>query len=265
LLAAVESRTGALPETYRQAYLAVDRAEFVRQVDRAHAWRNAPLPLSTPHGPEIPSVDELVARYGSYEAALFSSAFSGATATISGPSIYAVSFGLLELQAGDRLLELGTGTGYGAALASEIVGAEGLVTTLEVDPVLVQAARERLASRSNVRVVHADGLASGARVALHTKVYVAFAVQQVPDALLESLPEGGVLIAPVGAKLGGPLPPDAPITKNPARDAQERFAQLRAAGIGQTVMRYRRRKGRLECDATIPALYVTARPMIAAQ
>lgn len=132
LVAAIEARLGsALPDPYKRAFLAVDRARYVRDVDRAYAWRDIPLPLDTPHGPSSPSVDELIAQHGSYEAALFSSAFVGVVATISAPGIYAASFGLLGLGQGHRLLELGSGTGYGAALAAEVVGPRGSVTTID--------------------------------------------------------------------------------------------------------------------------------------
>jgi protein-L-isoaspartate O-methyltransferase len=266
LIAAMEARIGSpIPERHRRAYLTVDRARHVRDVDRAHAFRDLPLPLDTPHGPSVPSVDELIALHGSYEAALFGPAFAGVAATISGPSIYTASFTMLGLDEGDRMLELGSGTGYGAALAAEVVGPSGSVTTVDVDPVLVRAARERLQAWPNVRVLHADGLLCTDEVRRHNRIYIAFAVAQVPEALLDAIQEGAALIAPVG-RSGADVPPllktTRPVVVGPPPDAAQLHAQLRSAGIGQTVMRYRRVEGCLQVEGLVNVLYIAGRALI---
>jgi protein-L-isoaspartate O-methyltransferase len=258
LLREIEARVGLLSERHRRAFLGVDRARHVRDVDRAYAWRDMPLPLDTPHGPAMPPVDALIAQYGSYAGALFSPAFKDVAATISAPGIYAACYQLLGLDEGHRLLELGTGTGYGAALAAEIVGASGCVTSVEVDPILVRAARERV-SAPNVRLLHDDGLARADLVAAHDRICVTFAVERLPQRLLDALQEGALLIAPVG-----PHRPDWPPTRpdSPDRIWVSPQASGLSLDIGQRMMRYRRVGGRLDVEGTIPVMFIAARPLV---
>jgi protein-L-isoaspartate(D-aspartate) O-methyltransferase len=117
--------------------------------------------------------------------------------TISALHAYVASFSALELESGDQLVDLGGGSGYGAALASEVVGAEGGVLSLELEPLLAARARRLLADRNNVRALHASAhdveLWRGAR-----KVSCGFALERVPAAWLEALADGGRLVAPIG-------------------------------------------------------------------
>jgi protein-L-isoaspartate O-methyltransferase len=258
LLREIEARVGTLPERHRCAFLTVDRARHVRDVDRAHAWRDMPLPLDTPHGPALPSVDALITQYGSYAGALFSGAFKNVASTISAPGVYASCYQALGLDEGHRLLELGTGTGYGAALGAEIVGASGCVTSVEVDPVLVQAACERV-SAPNVRVLHDDGLARADLVAAHDRICVTFAVEQLPQRMLDALQEGAVLIAPVGPQLRDWPPAEA-------GSSERNWVSPQASGqpleIGQRMMRYRRVAGRLDAESMMPVMFIAARSLV---
>jgi protein-L-isoaspartate(D-aspartate) O-methyltransferase len=118
--------------------------------------------------------------------------------TISALHAYAASFGALELGPGDALVELGGGSGYGAALASELVGAAGSVTSIELEPSLAARAERLLAGRDNARVLCADAHAVELwRGAL--KVSCAFALERLPEAWLASLADGGRLVAPIGS------------------------------------------------------------------
>jgi protein-L-isoaspartate(D-aspartate) O-methyltransferase len=73
------------------------------------------------------------------------------------PSGHALWIGALDPRAGDRLVHIGCGTGYFTAVMTEIVGATGRVTALELDPDLAARARENLSGYPNVDVVQADG------------------------------------------------------------------------------------------------------------
>jgi protein-L-isoaspartate(D-aspartate) O-methyltransferase len=173
LVRLIEGRIGRMPEPYRDALLSVDRSEFVRREDLARAWVDEPLPLDTPHGRGV--------------------------ATVSAPHMYVLGFEALSLSRGDRLLELGSGSGYGAALASHVVGPEGSVTTVEADPHLARVALQTTARLPNVRVLHDDGLRRADLLATHNKCWLTFGVDAMPDALVQGLREGAILVAPVGA------------------------------------------------------------------
>lgn len=77
--------------------------------------------------------------------------------TTSQPSLLAFIFDKLKIQQGDRILEIGTGVGYAAALASYLCGETGRVTTIEVIPNLVRKAQKNLKAFSNIEVVQGDG------------------------------------------------------------------------------------------------------------
>jgi protein-L-isoaspartate(D-aspartate) O-methyltransferase len=117
--------------------------------------------------------------------------------TLSALHAYAIAFRALGLKSGDAFLDLGGGSGYGAALAAEIVGPEGSVLSLELHPTLAAVARENLAGYPQARVeardAHDVAAWAGAR-----KVYAGFAVPEIPEAWERALPMGGVLVAPVG-------------------------------------------------------------------
>jgi protein-L-isoaspartate(D-aspartate) O-methyltransferase len=119
-------------------------------------------------------------------------------ATISALHAYAASFQALGLGLGDTLVELGGGAGYGAAVASAVVGPRGSVTTIEIDPRLAAEARDNLEGDDRVRVIEGDAhdveLWRGA-----TRVSVAFAVEAIPAAWIDALGAGGRLVAPVGS------------------------------------------------------------------
>lgn len=119
------------------------------------------------------------------------------SASVSALHAYARTLELLSLAPGDTCVDLGAGTGYGSALAAELVGANGRVLAVEIHPELAAAARRNLADRPNVTVRRADAddvaLWAGA-----ARVMVGFALSRVPEAWLDALAEGGVLVAPVG-------------------------------------------------------------------
>ncbi len=119
------------------------------------------------------------------------------TATVSAPHAYVLNYTLLDLQPGDHFLELGTGTGYGAALAAYVVGETGQVRTVEAEPSLAGRAKRWLASLPQVQVEQAQrdfaNLADG-----FTKVLFTFALTEPPRDLLDRLPVGAVVVAPLG-------------------------------------------------------------------
>ena len=163
---------------YGEALLSVPRERFVIPEEIASSADDAPSPL-----------DE------------------EGLATVSAPHAYLLTYGLLGLDEGDHLLELGSGTGYGAALASRIVGPGGRVTSIEIDPDL-HARAARLLSEPDLRGPAPLTLLLGDARRLAPdrmgppgwplRVAVTYALPAPPEALLALLPEGGRLVAPVG-------------------------------------------------------------------
>jgi protein-L-isoaspartate(D-aspartate) O-methyltransferase len=171
LIESIERHLGPFDPRHLSALLEVPRERFVRDEDVERSAEDTPLPLD-----------------------------NDGLATISAPHAYLLSYRLLELSPGDALVELGTGSGYGAALAAFIEGTDGRVLTFEIDAGLAEWAERTLAGEPNVRVVHADAMASADEWEGTQKVVATFAVSDLPGSWLDALPEGGKLVAPVGPR-----------------------------------------------------------------
>jgi protein-L-isoaspartate(D-aspartate) O-methyltransferase len=145
---------------------AVPRHEFVPEEYLQSAYSDGPLPIG--HGQ-----------------------------TISQPYIVAVMTELLELEEGDRVLEIGTGSGYQAAVLAEIVDE---VYTVEIIPELAESARERLdrLGYGSVVSVNADGYYGWEEYAPYDAIIVTAAPDHVPQSLVEQLKDGGRMVIPVG-------------------------------------------------------------------
>lgn len=146
----------------------VPRHEFVPESNREAAYADRPLPI-------------------------------GAGQTISAPHMVGIICDLLELEAGDSVLEIGTGCGYHAAVTAEIVGAEHL-HSVEYVPSLAAEARNRLErlgyGEANVRV--GDGSKGWPERAPYDAAYLTCAAPELPESIVEQLRVGGRLVAPIG-------------------------------------------------------------------
>lgn len=118
--------------------------------------------------------------------------------TISQPSIVGIMTEALALSGNERILEIGTGSGYQAAVLS-LLARE--VFSIEVVAPLADEARERLArlGYTNVRVRSGDGYLGWPEAAPFDRIVLTAAPESVPARLLSELADGGVLVAPVGA------------------------------------------------------------------
>ena len=121
----------------------------------------------------------------------------GREQTISQPYIVALMTQLARVRPADRVLEVGTGSGYQAAVLAEI-GAR--VYTIEIVGELARTARRRLErlGYEGVEVRHGDGYRGWPEAAPFDAVIVTAAPEEMPDALVEQLAPGGRLVAPVG-------------------------------------------------------------------
>ncbi len=120
--------------------------------------------------------------------------------TISQPYTIAVMLEALELKSGDKVLEVGTGSGYNAALISHIIGRKGKLFTTEIVPELAEDSKEKLSSlgMKNVKVIVCDGSLGYDKEKHYSKIIVTAACREIPPRLLEQLKNNGVLVAPVG-------------------------------------------------------------------
>ncbi len=115
------------------------------------------------------------------------------------PAIMAHMLEMLGLRGGERVLEIGTGSGYNAALLAELVGPQGTVTTIDIDVELVAEARRRLddAGYAQVRTIAADGAAGDPEGAPFDAVVATVGVERIPPAWIDQLRPGGRLVAPL--------------------------------------------------------------------
>lgn len=159
---------GALDEKVLDAMLKVPRHEFVPEDQRPYAYDNRPLPIG----------------YGQ---------------TISQPYIVAVMTDLLSLEKGDRVLEIGTGSGYQAAILAELTDA---VFTIEIVEGLGRQAGERLERLryGNVRTLIGDGYYGWPSEAPFDAIVVTAAASHIPPPLIKQLKPGGRMIIPVGSR-----------------------------------------------------------------
>lgn len=117
--------------------------------------------------------------------------------TISQPYVVALMTEAAQIEPGDKVLEIGTGSGYGAAVASQIAGE---VYTIERHEELAEEARERLRELryQNVHVIHSDGSEGWVEEAPYDVIIVTAAAPDLPQPLLDQLADRGRLVAPVG-------------------------------------------------------------------
>ncbi|NPA62646.1 MAG: protein-L-isoaspartate O-methyltransferase [Methanococci archaeon] len=123
--------------------------------------------------------------------------------TISAIHMVGLMSELLDLKPGMKVLEIGTGCGYHAAITAEIVGKEGLVVSIERIPELAEKAEKTLRKLGydNVIVVVGDGTLGYKPLAPYDRIYVTAAGPKIPKALIEQLKDGGKLLMPVGKYL----------------------------------------------------------------
>ena len=120
--------------------------------------------------------------------------------TISAPHMVAIMCDVLDLREGMSVLDVGTGSGYHAAVMADLVGPEGHVYSIERVPELVVFARRNLreAGIENVTVVEGDGSVGLPDHAPYDRINVAATAPKVPEPLKEQLKVGGKLVVPVG-------------------------------------------------------------------
>jgi protein-L-isoaspartate(D-aspartate) O-methyltransferase len=156
-------------ERTKAAMLKVRREDFMPSQYRDYAYLEVPFPLP------------------------------GMEATISCPHSYPLFYEPLGLDEGHRFMEVGLGSGYGAAIAREVVGPEGLVVSIEIDPLTLEFAKNNLeaAGYGDIILLEGDGGLGCQELSPYDSICVTSACPEIPPPLIEQLKIGGRLIAPV--------------------------------------------------------------------
>jgi protein-L-isoaspartate(D-aspartate) O-methyltransferase len=120
--------------------------------------------------------------------------------TISAPHMVAIMCEALDLKKGQKILEIGAGSGYHAAIVSKLIGDKGHVYTIERFPSLADNAKKNLekVGIKNVTVEMGDGSEGLPKYAPYDSIYVTCAAPCIPQPLVEQLKDPGKLLIPVG-------------------------------------------------------------------
>ena len=120
--------------------------------------------------------------------------------TISQPTTVMLMTEALELKEGDKVLEVGTGSGYQAAIIANIVGYKGEIISTEIIKDLAEFAKNNIEKLKlkNVRIINLDGSKGWEEEAPYDKIIITAACPEIPKPLIKQLKEGGIIVAPVG-------------------------------------------------------------------
>jgi protein-L-isoaspartate(D-aspartate) O-methyltransferase len=147
----------------REAMLAVDRRDFVNELE--HAYIDEPLPTMDGQ-------------------------------TISAPHMVAMMLELAEIKEDYRILEIGTGSGYNAALLSYLAD-HGVVVTIEKSEMLYRYALKNSFTK-NIKLIDGDGAQGYAPEAPYNVIMVTCSVLEIPSPLLDQLSDPGKMVIPIG-------------------------------------------------------------------
>jgi len=167
-------RIGAIKsENVRMAFLAVDRGMFTTRNYNGSAYMDYPIPITDGQ-------------------------------TISAPSVVAIMLEYLEIKKGQKILEIGSGSGYNTALLSYLVGESGKVVSIEYLSSLYEIANANLkkcAWCKNVLLINGDGSEGYEKEAPYDRIIVTAAMPYIENhPLTKQLKKDGILVAPVGNK-----------------------------------------------------------------
>jgi len=154
-----------------EAMLRVPREDFMTQRLREYAYLDSPSPIP-----------------------------GDGRQTISAPYMYPITYEPLKLREGDKFLEVGAGSGYGAALARELVGDKGLVVAIEINEATYEFALDNLrrTGYGDVKLILGDGTLGYPDNAPYDAISITAASPDFPPPLVKQLSPQGRMIAPIG-------------------------------------------------------------------
>ncbi|MEK6906709.1 MAG: protein-L-isoaspartate O-methyltransferase [Nanoarchaeota archaeon] len=154
-----------------KAFYSVKREDFVLESMREHSYDDTALPI-------------------------------GSGQTISQPSTIAVMLSLLDLKSGQKVLEVGSGSGYVLALLSEIIGNKGDVFGLEIIKKLEEKSKENISDYDNIHVFNRSGNLGLEEDVVFDRILISAACREIPEKIIPHLKNNGILVAPMGGNLG---------------------------------------------------------------
>jgi len=164
---------GPAAEKIKKAMLKIKREDFVLPEHRGHAYDDNPLPIP-------------------------------ADATISAPHMHAIYLSAADLKPGEKVLEIGAGSGILLVYIKEIVGPRGEAVGVEIVPEVYRFAKNNLEKTGydkKIRLILGDG-SKGLEKMKFDKILISATCPEIPQALLGQLKNGGMMIAPVGEPYG---------------------------------------------------------------
>lgn len=159
---------GIINNDVLNALLEIPRHKFVPKKHQKEAYKDYPLPI-------------------------------GENQTISQPYTVAFMLEALEVGPGQKVLDIGTGSGYNAALLSKLVKEKGQVITLEIKEELIKKAKQNLKSYKNIKIIKGDGSQGYSKEAPYDRIISTAAAPNILKNWLKQLKKEGIIIAPVGS------------------------------------------------------------------
>ncbi len=157
-------RNEGFSEKIIAAFRNVDREKFIAEENKLYAYENSPLPI-------------------------------GEGATISQPYTIAYMFDLLELEKNQKILEIGSGSGYVLALLNEITSGE--IYGMEICSNLAKKSEKILREFKNIRIIKQDGSDGLKSESPFDRILVSASFDKMPSEILEQLKVGGIIVLPV--------------------------------------------------------------------
>jgi protein-L-isoaspartate(D-aspartate) O-methyltransferase len=175
----------------------VDRASFIEGyydfIDGRWTWV-----VFDPAAPTIANLDKI---YGNTSIVTDIDAEGAPVSSSTMPALMVTMLSKLGVTEGDRVLEIGTGTGYNAALLGQLVGPKGNVTSVDIDPALTTSAKRRIdhIGCNNVEIQTSDGVQSAELSSSFNRLIATVGCENIPHSWWEKLSRDGVAVVPFRA------------------------------------------------------------------